>query len=119
MDDRKMLTARQRVLLARSDLNAARRAFAVACFYSRAHETLADEALSMFGSHGPHVSGVMRDHFPDTVKATLRTLADATARASDAAHGARPPRVALRTLRDLGRAVATRDGSGIYGPQPD
>lgn len=119
MDNRKKLTARQRVLLDRPDLNESRRAFAVACFYSRAHETLVEEALSMFGSHGPHVPVVMRDHFPDMVKVILRMLADAATRASNAAHGARPPRVALRTLRDLGRAVATRDGSGFYGPQPD
>lgn len=119
MDNRKKLTARQRVLLDRPDLSAARRAFAVACFYSRAREALAEEALSTFGSHGPHVSGVMRDHFPDTVKAILRTLADAATWASNAAYDARPPHVALRTIRDLGRAVATRDGSGFYGPQPD
>lgn len=39
------------------------------------HARIARIALDSFGSHGALVSGVVRDHFPDDVKATLRSLA--------------------------------------------
>ncbi len=35
-----------------------------------------------------------------------------------AAYASRPPRVRLDTIRTLGRTIATRSGSGFYGPQP-
>lgn len=35
----------------------------------------AEEALKMYGSHGPLISGSIRDHFPGQVKDRFRTMA--------------------------------------------
>jgi hypothetical protein len=105
-----------RNLLERPDLAPARDAFARQCGASRAHSALAQQALRDYGSHGPDISGCVREHFPEQVKETLRRLAREAS--SREAYELRPPRVRMSTMRKLGQAVATRDGSGFYGPQP-
>lgn len=94
------------------------RQFELACFYSRAHSELAQSALDTWGDHGPLISGCVRDHFPAQVKDTLRDLARAVSLYSDSAYQARPKGARHETIRRIGQLVATRDGSGRYGPQP-
>lgn len=105
-------------VLTRPDLAPARYLFEGACRASRLHQSEAQRALANYGSHGPLISGCVRSHFPKAVKDRLRGLAQAASARSDAAYAARPPRVRFATMRRLARAVATRDGSGRYGPQP-
>lgn len=93
------------------------RHFERACKASRLHNAQAKRALANYGDHGALISGCVRDHFPDRVKDQLRGLARMVTHESDAAREARPKRVHLRTIRHIGRLVATRDGSGYYGPQ--
>jgi hypothetical protein len=94
------------------------RLFAEACEASREHERKAGEALAAYGSQGPLVSGCVRSHFPEAVKEELRRLARLVSDKCDAARLARPARVRHDTLRRLAQEIATRDGSGRYGPQP-
>lgn len=105
-------------ILARENLSIARDLFAVACSHSRAHSHYASKALKDFGDHGAQISGCVRDHFPEPVKQQLRTLAQLVTKYSELGHAARPKGVRLDTMRHLARSVATRDGSGFYGPQP-
>lgn len=91
--------------------------FAAACKFSRWHDEESAKALEKYGDHGPGISGCVRDHFPDEVKEDLRRLAMAVAFNSDLAHQARPKGMRKATMRALAQAVATRDGSGFYGPQ--
>lgn len=104
-------------ILERPDLTIAADLFADACHLSRQHDEAAAEALAKYGSHGPDISGVVRDHFPACTKDYLRSLARNINILSDAAYAARPERVRLTTMRALAHAVAARDGSGFYGPQ--
>ena len=91
--------------------------FEDACRASRLHSEYAAAQLRVFGDHGSQISGCVRDHFPDDRKAVLRDLARKVGVASDRAHAARPKGVRLATINMIGRLVATRDGSGFYGPQ--
>ena len=102
----------------RHDLMSAASYFIEACRASRAHSRIAESALRVYGSHGSDVSGCVRDHFPDTVKALLRNLARNVTKASDKAYAARPARVRESTIRKLGQEIARSQGSGFYGPQP-
>jgi hypothetical protein len=102
----------------RHDLMPAASYFIEACRASRAHSRFAESALRFYGSHGPSVSGCVRDHFPDTVKAVLRNLARNAGDASAKAYRARPARVRESTIRKLGQEIARSHGSGFYGPQP-
>jgi hypothetical protein len=104
-------------LLADNRLAIARAHFVICCAASRAHNELAGAALDTYGDHGPLISGVVRDHFPEPIKDELRRLARLVSEWSDSAYAARPKRVRLDTMRSLARDVATRDGSGYYGPQ--
>lgn len=104
-------------VLNRSDLKQARTLFEHACSASRLHSKLAAHALKQFGDHGPAIAGCVRDHFPPDCKETLRAMARDVTRFSDEAYAARPARVRWQTMRKLASAVATRDGSGFYGPQ--
>lgn len=104
-------------LLKRADLQRAAHAFALACEASRQHDRLAGDALARYGSQGPDISGAVRSHFPENVKDELRALARAVGAHSDIAYSVKPKRVRLATMRALARAVATRDGTGFYGPQ--
>lgn len=105
-------------VLNRPDLTLAAQMFANACRVSRDHSALALAALKRYGSHGPDISGCVREHFPERIKAELRLLAMTVTTYSDAAWKNRPRRVRAGTMRKLARAVAARDGSGFYGPQP-
>jgi hypothetical protein len=105
-------------ILDRPDLQTVARHFADACAASRQHSAVAASALEQYGDHGPQISGCVRDHFPEHVKDELRRLAHACAAAGDAAWAARPSRIQWHTMTCLSRAVAQRDGSGFYGPQP-
>lgn len=105
-------------ILERADLASAGAQFVVACAASREHDRLAAEALEKFGAHGPQISGCVRDHFPSDVKDKLRALARDVTTYSDRGYALRPSRVRLDTMRHLARSIATRDGSGFYGPQP-
>jgi hypothetical protein len=91
--------------------------FADACRASRRHNEYAAAQLRVFGDHGPDISGCVRDHFPEDRKDVLRNLARAVTEASDRAHAARPKGARKATINMIGRLVATRDGSGFYGPQ--
>lgn len=108
-----------RALLARPELQRAAELFAKSVAASREHNKVAAAALKKYGEHGPQISGAVRDHFPADVKEKLRALARDVTAFSDAAHAARPARVRTGTMRALGREIATRDGSGFYGPQPN
>jgi hypothetical protein len=105
-------------ILKRADLRLSMICFENACRVSREHNALAAKALDRYGDHGTQISGIVRDHFPDHVKAELRLLAASITSYSDAAWKHRPHRVRVSTVRALSRAIAARDGSGFYGPQP-
>lgn len=91
--------------------------FEQACKASRDHVKLASESLERLGDHGSLIAGVVRDHFDDQTKDRLRDLAREVTRHSDLAYAARPKRVRLSTIREIGKLVARRDGSGYYGPR--
>lgn len=105
-------------IIDRPDLQRAADLFADACRISRQHAEEAAAALRTYGAHGADIAGCVRVHFPVVTKDYLRSLARNVSILTDAAHAARPPRVRLSTMRALARAVAQRDGSGYYGPQP-
>ena len=105
-------------LLSRPELARATELFAAACFQSRAWDSEFAVARMKYGAHGSDVSGCGRAHFPDPVKDRLRELARQVSAFSDLAYRERPSRVHAATMRALSRAVAARDGSGFYGPQP-
>ncbi len=111
------LSRHSRDLLTRPELAVARGLFVSVCRISREHSASLAEALKTYGDHGPNVSGIGRDHFPECRKSYLRSLARNVGTLSDAAWAAKPPRVRRATMRALARAVARRDGSGLYGPQ--
>lgn len=104
--------------LDRPDLARAQDKFESACHCSRAYDAKLAEYLAQYGAHGPDVSGAGRDHFPEDAKDHLRRIAHAVSRMSDEGFAARPSRVRQSTMRRLAAEVATRDGSGFYGPQP-
>jgi len=105
-------------LLSRPEFATAIGHFIKAVQASAAHSKAVGAALKKYGSHGPEISVISRDHFPAAVKDKLRDLALAVTRESDAAWAARPPRVRTPTMRALASAVANKYGSGFYGPQP-
>lgn len=98
-------------------LETARRLFADACRTSRLHSAFAEAGFAAHGDHGALISGCVREHFPEELKNTLRQLARATTELSDLAYAARPRYVRFATMRELSRDIATRDGSGFYGPR--
>ena len=66
-------------------LREARFAQATANALHTAYSQLVGQALESYGSHGPLVSGIVRGHFPEEVKDTLRWLAHRTTRERDRA----------------------------------
>lgn len=92
--------------------------FRRACWASRTHAKVAEQALEMYGDHGAQISGCVRDHFPEDVKNNLRNLARECANEVNRAWAARPKYVRKETMRRLASLIAERDGSGFYGPQP-
>lgn len=101
----------------RPDLARAAELFEAACEQSRAWDKAAHEALTTYGDHGPQISGCLRDHFPESTKSYLRSLAVNVSLLSDAAWAARPARVRHATMIKLARSIARRDGAGFYGPR--
>lgn len=49
------------------------------------------------------------------MKDALRMLAREVSTQTDLGFAAKPSRVRISTMRELGRDIATRDGSGYYG----
>jgi len=92
--------------------------FESACHCSRAWDAKLKEYLEIYGNIGVAISGAGREHFPDDVKDHMRRIAKAVTHHSDLGHAARPYRVHTSTMIKVARAVASRDGSGFYGPQP-
>lgn len=92
--------------------------FAAACRFSREWDAMLRAALLAYGEHGSAISGAGREHFPEHIKDALRQKARAVTFNSDLAYKARPKGVRMETMRKLAALVATRDGSGFYGPQP-
>lgn len=105
-------------IINRPELENAAKYFSAACRQSRAWDSEFSVALMKYGAHGPAISGIGRDHFPEHVKVRLRELARSVSLFSDLAYSSRPPRVRTSTMRALSRAIAAQDGSGFYGPQP-
>lgn len=97
---------------------AAQSEFESACHCSRAYDARLAEALRDHGDHGPAVSGAGRDHFPAETKEHLRRIAQAVTYHSERGHALRPKYARQAAMRRLAQEVATRDGSGFYGPQP-
>ena len=91
--------------------------FEQACAASREHSSRSAHFLQKYGDHGSLISGCVRDHFPPVVKDELRQLAQTVTRRSAEGHAARPRYVRAATMINIARLVATRDGSGFYGPQ--
>ena len=104
-------------LLQNSKFTEVVRHFEQCCQASREHSRLASESLDRFGDHGSAISGVVRDHFPESVKDRLRDLARTITQESDLAYAARPRYTRLVTIRRIGKLIAQRDGSGFYGPR--
>lgn len=102
----------------RPDLALARDKFESACHCSRAYCAALAEYLAIYGDHGPDISGAGRDHFPAEAKDHLRRIARAVTTLSEEGYAARPKGIRHSTLVRLSREVATRDGTGFYGPQP-
>lgn len=102
-------------LLNRSDLALAAGYFANAAYYSRQWSKLVSDALKQYGDHGPQISGICRDHFPESLKDRLRTLAHLVTEENEKGRKARPAGVHSATLDKLARMICKRDGTGFYG----
>lgn len=113
---RKHITKRGRELLARKDMQPAIKLFEKATRASRAHSRLVSESMDKYGDQGPQISGIIREHFPTDVKNRLRKLARDINKYADAAYYARPKGVRNTTMQALAGAVATKTGTGFYGP---
>lgn len=105
-------------LLVREDLATSRQCMERACEASRQHQALLTCAYRSYGRTGPDVQCVGQAHFPAPVKELLYGHAILVAYHEKMAYEARPKGVRKSTIDALGIAVATRDGSGFYGPQP-
>jgi len=114
---RKHITKRGRELLARKDMQPAIKLFEKATRASRAHSKLVSESMDEYGDQGPQISGIIREHFPTDVKNRLRKLARDINKYADAAYYARPKGVRNTTMQALAGAVATKTGTGFYGPR--
>ena len=103
-------------LLHRQPLIAAANEFSRAAQASRLHSALVRSLLDKYGDgNGRQISGVIRDHFPEKDKDTLKALCRDICRYNEAGHALRPKGVHHRTMDALARAVCRRDGTGFYG----
>lgn len=98
----------------RADLAPAADMFRRAFHWSRRHAERAQYALRIYGDHGPQISGVIRDHFPDAIKDELREYCTVMNACADAAWKARPSRVRQSTMRALRDAIRAEVGAGFY-----
>lgn len=101
----------------RPDLAISQSEMESACHCSRAYSAQFQVYLAAYGDHGADVSGCGRDHFPIEAKDHMRRIAAAVSYHSQRAYAARPARVRHATILRLGQEIATRDGTGFYGPQ--
>ncbi len=92
--------------------------FEVAAGVSRAHRDKLNTALQEYGNHGPLVSGVGRDHFPEDVKEELRSLAREVSNMNAKGRVAKPKGVHMATIHKLGHEVCHKFGTGFYGFTP-
>lgn len=104
-------------LLDQPDLERAAYAFRVAAAKASAYDVTLSLCLDVFGKHGPIVSGIGRDHFPDEYKRLLRQLARDATDATNHAYTLRPRGVHEATMRKVAQAVARKYETGFYGPQ--
>lgn len=111
------MTKADLALLARPALATVALKFRSACSASRLHSEHAAFCLKLYGDHGPLISGCVREHFPEDEKQFLRDLSRLVTTKGDEARAARPKGARMATVNRLARLVATRDGSGFYGPQ--
>lgn len=76
------------------------------------HARLVDEASALYGDYGPRIGGGLRDHWPQKVKALVRSDARAAANyaAASVAHWQAAGRRThtWRRLRDEAKSAATR-----------
>ena len=109
------LTKRERALCDRPELQRAQAEFAKAAAASRAWDANFRFALSVYGGHGPAISGTEREHFPEGVKNRLRELAHSVTEYNERGRKLRPAGVRKTTMDELARVVCKRDGTGFYG----
>lgn len=88
--------------------------FEKAFFYSREHSIVAMQAYIRYGEKGPLISGVMQDHFPESVKKKLRRFCDLMNRSVDEGFKARPKGTRKATMRKLYQQVKSTYGTGWY-----
>ena len=106
---------KDRDITERPALQAAARHFEAAARASREHDALAEKCLLRYGDHGPLISGVCRDHFPEKEKKKLLALARIVGAENEAGRKARPHGVHKSTMDKLARSIYRRNGSGYYG----
>ena len=87
----------------------------IALWLSRSHSDLCKAALDQYGDHGPDVSGVCRNHFPEPIKVKLRSMAKAINTHNNIAAGFRPPRSHYSTFIKVKRHLESKYGKGFYG----
>lgn len=92
----------------------AREQFKYAFWLSREHNRIVARALTRYGDHGPQISGIARDHFPERTKRRLRELCRRMNEAKDLGWKSRPKHVRLSTMRALYCAIREREGTGFY-----
>lgn len=103
-------------LLGRQDLRAAAGHFAAAAKASRQHTAMVERLIKLYGDgNGHQISGVIRDHFPETDKRKLVKLCKTICEQNDKGMAQRPKGVHKSTMLALARAVCRRDGHGFYG----
>lgn len=94
---------------------AAKEKFSLAAKASREHDQLAEKSFLLYGDHGAHISGIVRDHFPDDVKNRLRMLAHDVSRLNDEGFALRPKYTRFTTMLAIARDVVRLNGGGYYG----
>lgn len=75
-----------------------------------AYQSAIGEALAKYGRHGPLVSGVIRNHFPEAVKGSLRELNRAKNECLKSGFASKPKHVRMSTMVKLLRAIEKEYG---------
>lgn len=92
----------------------AREHFRYAFALSREHQRIFRRALRRYGDHGPQISGIIRDHFPERTKWRLRDLCRRMNEAADLGFKARPRFIQHATMRALYALIREQEGTGFY-----
>lgn len=97
------------ILIAKSELR-------TAYWYSREHSRVAQEAIDKYGYHGPLISGVIQEHFPEEIKEYLRYLAYSVGGMleSSRGHWLRSGRRLNTWIKEKDKVIA-KEGKGYYG----